>query len=79
MATNTEKNTEELVDLFVERDPSDQNPNFIIGINGKNWVMPRGETSRVPKFVADEYHRAKKAQYKLDKTVAEMKGIKQTG
>lgn len=66
----------EMVDVFVERDPSDENPNLVIGINGKNWVMPRGETSRVPKYVADEYKRAREAQYKADKTVNEMRGIK---
>lgn len=67
---------EELVDLFVDRDPSDQDPNKVIGINGKLYVMPKGEISRVPKFVKDEYDRAKRAQYKADKTVSEMKGIK---
>ena len=66
----------EMVDVFVERDPSDENPNLVIGINGKNWVMPRGETSRVPRYVADEYKRAREAQYKADKTVNEMRGIK---
>lgn len=67
---------EELVGLFVDRDPSDQDPNKVIGINGKLYVMPKGEISRVPKFVKDEYDRAKRAQYKADKTVSEMKGIK---
>ena len=66
----------EMVEVFIERDPSDENPNLVIGINGKNWVMPRGETSRVPKYVADEYKRAREAQYKADKTVNEMRGIK---
>lgn len=66
----------EMVDVFVERDPSDENPNLVIGINGKNWVMPRGESSRVPRYVADEYKRAREAQYKADKTVNEMRGIK---
>lgn len=66
----------EMVDVFIERDPSDENPNLVIGINGKNWVMPRGETSRVPRYVADEYKRAREAQYKADKTVNEMRGIK---
>ncbi|MDY4509364.1 MAG: hypothetical protein SPD95_11670 [Candidatus Faecousia sp.] len=64
------------VDLFVDRDPSDDNPNVVIGFNGKNYVMPRGEVSRVPKYIKDEYERSKRAQYKADKTVAEMKGIK---
>lgn len=67
---------EELVDLFVDRDPSDDNPNLVIGFNGKNYVMPRGEVSRVPKYIKEEYERSKRAQYKADKTVAQMKGIK---
>lgn len=67
---------EELVDMFVERDPSDDNPNLVIGFNGKNYVMPRGEVSRVPKDIKEEYERSKRAQYKADKTVAQMKGIK---
>ena len=86
-AENTEKEAEkeagpavdhalEMVDVFVERDPSDENPNLVIGINGKNWVMPRGESSRVPRYVADEYKRARQAQYKADKTINEMRGIK---
>ena len=65
-----------LIDLFVDRDPSDDNPNVVIGFNGKNYVMPRGEVSRVPKYIKDEYERSKRAQYKADKTVAELKGIK---
>lgn len=67
---------EDLVDLFVDRDPSDDNPNLVIGFNGKNYVMPKGEVSRVPKYIKDEYERSKRAQYKADKTVAEMKGIR---
>ena len=67
---------EELVDMFVDRDPSDDNPNLVIGFNGKNYVMPRGEVSRVPKYIKEEYERSKRAQYKADKTVAQMKGIK---
>ena len=66
----------DLVDLFVERDPSDENPNLVICVNGKNFVMPRGQVSRVPKYIKDEYDRAKRAQYKADQTVAERKGIK---
>ncbi len=66
-----------IVELFVERDPSDKDPNVVIGINGKNWVMPRGEIAHVPKFVADEYRRAREAQYKADKAAAKMRGIKE--
>ena len=67
----------EIVELFVRRDPSDDDPNVVIGINGKNWVMPKGEISKVPRFVADEYYRAERAQVKADRTINEMKGIKE--
>ena len=53
---------EERVDLFVPRDPSDENQNLFIGINGVNYILPKGQTSKVPKFVADEYYRSKEAE-----------------
>ena len=66
----------ELVPLLVERDPTDENTNMVIGINGKNYVMPRGKVSDVPRCVYDEYQRAKAAQYHADATIAELSGIK---
>lgn len=71
-----ETNDQEIVEIFIERDPSDENPDLVIGINGKNWVMPRGEFVKVPRFVAAEYERARNAQYKADKTASAMRGIK---
>lgn len=67
-----------LVDLFVYRDPSDNNPNVVIGLNGKLWLMPKGEISRVPKAVAAEYNRAQRAQVQADRNINAMKGIKQS-
>ncbi len=40
--------------------------------NGKNYVLPRGKTSKVPKFVADEINRARAAQSHLDSTIDAM-------
>lgn len=71
------KPSQELVELFVERDSSDENPNLLICVNGKNFLMPRGQTLTVPKYVKDEYERSRQAQYKADRTIAGMKGIKQ--
>ena len=53
---------EERVELFIPRDPSDENQNLFIGINGVNYILPKGQTSKVPKFVADEYYRSKEAE-----------------
>ena len=41
----------------------------MVGINGKNYVLPRGQESLVPPEVAEELARAKRAQLALDKTI----------
>ena len=64
---------EERVELFVPRDPSDENQNLFIGINGVNYILPKGQTSKVPKFVADEYDRSKKAEAAQAANIDKMK------
>ena len=74
MANNekTAKVKDDYVELFVPRVSGNTDPNLTIVINGKNYVMPRGQKSIVPKAVADEYERAKRAQYKADNASFEM-------
>lgn len=62
----------ERVDLFVEKGYANDEPNQIISVNGVIYVLPKGKTSKVPKFVADEYYRSRKAQQRLDETVDKM-------
>lgn len=62
----------ELVDLFIPRGSSVDEPNKIISVNGKNWVLPKGKTSKVPAFVKYEYDRSQRAQEALDVRAAEM-------
>ena len=64
---------EERVDLFIPRDPSDENQNLFIGINGVNYILPKGQTSNVPKFVADEYYRSKEAEAAQAANIDKMK------
>lgn len=59
---NTE--TEELVDLYVQRDPGDTDPNVFIGINDNAWLLPKGKVSRVPLAVKEEYERSLRAKEK---------------
>ena len=63
---------EERVDLFVEKGYANDEPNQVISVNGVLYVLPKGKTSNVPKFVADEYYRSRKAQQRLDETVDKM-------
>ena len=75
MATNKEKaieTTDERVEIFVPRGYANDEPNVVIGVNGVNYVLPRGKTSMVPKFIADEFKRSQKAQEALDNRVDEM-------
>ena len=60
------------VDLFIPRGPSIEDPNVIISVNGKNYVLPKGKTSKVPEFVKYEYERALKAKEAMDVRSAEM-------
>ncbi len=76
MATNHEKNTaapnEERVQIFVPKGYANDEPNLVIGVNGVNYVLPKGKSSMVPKFIADEFHRAQRAQDRLDNRVEQM-------
>lgn len=59
-------------EIFVPRGYANEEPNLIIAVNGVNYVLPRGEHSEVPKFVAEEFYRSQKAQKSLDKRVDKM-------
>ena len=63
---------EERVDLFVEKGYANDEPNLQIAVNGVNYLLPKGKTSNVPKFVAEEYYRSRKAQQALDEQVDKM-------
>ena len=58
MATNKT----DYVDLFVPKGYANDDPNQFISINGKNYILPRGKTSKVPPYVKEEYERSVKAE-----------------
>ena len=68
----SETNKPALVDLFIPRGSSVDEPNVIISVNGKNYVLPKGKTSKVPAFVKYEYDRANRAKEAMDVRAAEM-------
>ena len=74
MATNENKTTKanDRVEIFVPRTSGNTDPNLVIVLNGKNYVLPKGQKSIVPKAVADEYERSKNAQYKVDNAIFDM-------
>jgi hypothetical protein len=69
-ATETLKENRE--EIFVPKGYANDEPNFVIGINGVNYVLPKGKKSTVPDFVAAEFHRSQRAQEKLDDNIEQM-------
>lgn len=68
----SEANKVTRVDLFIPRGSSVDEPNVTVSVNGKNYVLPKGKTSRVPDFVKYEYDRAQRAKEAMDVRAAEM-------
>lgn len=50
------------VELFVEHGYTKDDPNEFISINGKNYILPKGEVSMVPPCVKAEYERSRRAR-----------------
>ena len=67
-----EKVKDDRVEVFVPRTPGNSDPNLTIVLNGKNYILPKGQKCLVPKAVAEEYERSKRAQYKVDNAIFEM-------
>lgn len=74
-----EKKTEDTrVEVFVPRGRKNEDPNVFIGVNGVNYLLPRGQKSMVPPSVAAVYARSQAAQIKFDETVDGLLGKAQT-
>lgn len=70
--TTTQASKPKLVELFVPRGSSVDEPNFTVSVNGKNWLLPKGKTSMVPAHVKYEYDRSIRAKEAMDVRAAEM-------
>ena len=60
---------EDREEIFIERAGANEEPNLFVSVNGYNCLLPKGKTSLVPRSVAEEVARAKRAQQKLDETM----------
>ena len=54
------------VDIFIPKGYANNDPNLFVGVNGVNYILPKGKTSNVPAHVAEEIQRSLKAQEKQD-------------
>lgn len=64
---------EERVEIYIERALGNDEPNLFVSVNGYNCLLPKGKTSTVPKSVAEEIQRSRRAQQRLDATIDALK------
>jgi hypothetical protein len=68
-AKTTKKDKEE---IFIPRGTANGDPNLFVSVNGVNYVLPRGATSTVPTYVAEEIRRSWRAEERLVKRSEEL-------
>ena len=66
---------EKRIEVFIPRGSDREDPNLFVGINGVNYLLPRGKKSRVPAVVAEEIKRADLA---ADRFYQSVDGLKQS-
>lgn len=52
---------EKRIEVFIPRGADREDPNLFVGINGVNYLLPRGKKSMVPLCVAAEIERSGRA------------------
>lgn len=57
---------ENRVEVFIPKGYAVEDPNVFVSINGAAYVLPRGKRVAVPTAVAEELHRAERAQQAWD-------------
>lgn len=59
-------------DIFIPKGMANEDPNLFVGLNGVNYLLPRGKTSNVPACVAAEIRRSWAAQEKGERKSDEL-------
>ena len=72
MAEAKVKAVEDRVDVYIPRGNANEEPNFFVSVNGVNYLLPKGKTSKVPAHIKEEIERAQRAQERLDATIDKM-------
>ena len=65
--------SEKRVEVFVPRGSDRADPNLFVGINGVNFLLPRGKKSMVPETVAAEIKRSELASDRFFESMDSMK------
>ena len=66
MATTNTKPKAECVDIYVPKGYANDEPNLFVSVNGVNYLLPKGKTSKVPPHIAAAVKRSLRAQERQD-------------
>lgn len=61
-------------EIFIPKGYVNDEPNLLVSVNGNNFLLPRGKTSTVPYYIADEFRRSQRAQAIMDEHIDNMLG-----
>ena len=68
----TEEVKDDRVEVFIPKGQANEDPNLFVSVNGKNYLLPRGQKSKVPPESAEEIRRANEAEEMMDAHIDEM-------
>lgn len=71
-----ESENRQRVEISIPRGGDREDPNLFVGINGVNYLLPKGKTSQVPPEVAGEIRRSERAREARD---AALEALQRTG
>lgn len=60
------------VEVYIPKGAANDDPNLFVGVNGVNYILPRGKKSMVPSHVKAEIDRSFSAQNAMDERVDEL-------
>ena len=66
MAENKKVTGDDREEIFVPRGTANDDPNLFVSVNGVNYLLPKGKSSRVPREVAEEIRRSQRAVENID-------------
>ena len=72
----TTKTNDGRVELSVPRGAEREDPNLFVGLNGVNYLLPRGKKSSVPAAVAAEIARSERARDARDATMDALQRVR---
>lgn len=71
MATTTKTNAD-YVDIYVPKGYANEEPNLFVSVNGVNYLLPKGKTSKVPPHIAAAVKRSLRAQERQDENAEKL-------